>query len=94
RSDDPVHGGGDAAGSAIGDKDKISSGPDDRKTVAALAKRDDREQGWGICEAILEADLRISNEGDLQSFRRSVQMLLEELAFGSSKKIPKKLSRN
>jgi dephospho-CoA kinase len=93
RSDDPVHGGGDAAGSAIGDKNRIT-GPDDRHTVAALAKRDDREQGWGICEAILEADLRISNEGDLQSFRRCVQMLLEELSFGSSKKIPKKLSRN
>ena len=89
RSDDPVHGGGDAAGYAIGDKDKISSGPDDRQTVAALAKRDDREQGWGICEAILEADLRIGNEGDLQSFRRCVQMLLEELAFGSSKKFQK-----
>ena len=89
RPDDPVHSGGDAAGYAIGDKDKISSGPDDRKTVAALAKRDDREQGWGICEAILEADLRIGNEGDLQSFRRCVQMLLEELAFGSSKKFQK-----
>jgi cytidylate kinase len=90
RSDDPVHGGGDAAGSAIGDKDKISSNdPDNGQTVAALAKRDDREQGWGICEAILEADLKLSNEGDLQSFRRSVQMLLEELAFGSSKKFQK-----
>lgn len=89
RSDDPVHGGGDAAGDAVGDKDRISSGPDNGQTVAALAKRDDREQGWGICEAIGEADLKLSNEGDLQSFRRSVQMLLEELAFGSSKKIPK-----
>jgi len=89
RSDDPVHGGGDAAGDAIGDaidnKDRNSSGSDDLQTVAALAKRDDREQGWGICEAILEADLKLSNEGDLQSFRRSVQMLLEELAFGSSR---------
>ncbi len=102
RSDDPVHGGGDAAGDAIGDaigdavgdKDRISSGPDNGQTVAALAKRDDREQGWGICEAIVEADLKLSNEGDLQSFRRSVQMLLEELAFGSSKKNSKNLSTN
>jgi cytidylate kinase len=94
RSDDPVHGGGDAAGDEVGDKDKISSGPDNGQKVAALAKRDGREQGWGICEAILEADLKLSNEGDLQSFRRSVQMLLEELAFGSSKKIPKNLSGN
>jgi cytidylate kinase len=85
RSDDPVHGGGDA----VGDKDKISSGPDNGQTVAALEKRDGREQGWGICEAINEADLKISNGGDLQSFRRSVRTLLKNLAFGSSKKIPK-----
>jgi cytidylate kinase len=85
RSDDPVDGGGDA----VGEKDKISSDPDNGQPVAALEKRDGREQGWGICEAINEADLKISNGGDLQSFRRSVQTLLEELAFGSSKKIPK-----
>jgi cytidylate kinase len=85
RSDDPVHGGGDA----VGDENLISSGTlADRQMVTAFEKRDGREQGWGICEAIKEADLKLSNEGDLQSFRNSVQTLLKELAFGSSKKIP------
>lgn len=85
RSDDPVIG----TVEAVGDKDKISSADlADRQMVTAFEKRDGREQGWGICEAIKEADLKLSNEGDLQSFRNSVQTLLEELAFGSSKKIP------
>ena len=85
RSDDPVHGGGDA----VGDENLISSADlADRQMVTAFEKRDGREQGWGICEAIKEADLKLSNEGDLQSFRNSVQMLLDELAFGRAKKIP------
>ncbi len=45
----------------------------------ALQKRDCRELGWGMHEAILQADLRLSNDGDLLVFRRSVQKLLENI---------------
>jgi dephospho-CoA kinase len=48
----------------------------------ALHRRDLREIGWGMCEAISEADCRICNEGDLNSFRASVRSLLEEIMSG------------
>jgi dephospho-CoA kinase len=48
----------------------------------ALQRRDLREIGWGMCEAILEADVQICNEGDLDSFRTSVRGLLEDIISG------------
>ena len=44
-----------------------------------LQKRDCRELGWGMNEAILQADLRLSNDGDLLIFKKSVQKLLENI---------------
>ena len=44
-----------------------------------LQKRECRELGWGMNDAILEADLRLSNDGDLLIFKKSVQKLLENI---------------
>lgn len=54
----------------------------DRDTAEALERRECRELGWGMYEAMKEADLRLLNEGDLDEFRASVQKLLEELING------------
>lgn len=51
----------------------------DRDTAEALERRECRELGWGMYEAMREADLRLQNEGNLDEFRASVQKLLEEL---------------
>ncbi len=48
----------------------------------ALEKREHRELGWGMCDAIREADLRVNNEGDLDKFRTSVRKLLEDIVSG------------
>lgn len=45
----------------------------------ALQEREQRELGWGMYDAIREADLKVSNEGDLYSFRASVRKLLEDI---------------
>jgi len=50
----------------------------------ALQKRDCREIGWGMHEAILQADIRLSNDGDLKIFKRSVQKLLENIISGKA----------
>ncbi len=44
-----------------------------------LQKRDCRELGWGMNEAISQADLRLKNDGDLKIFKGSVQKLLEDI---------------
>ncbi len=48
-------------------------------TAGALERRECRELGWGMYEAMRAADLRLKNEGDLDEFRTSVQKLLKEL---------------
>ena len=45
----------------------------------ALERRESREMGWGMHEAIEEADFRVSNDGDIDAFRRSIQQALEYL---------------
>lgn len=52
----------------------------------ALLKREQRELGWGMYDAIREADLKVSNEGDLDRFRASVRKLLEEIIPGPGQK--------
>jgi dephospho-CoA kinase len=51
-------------------------------TAEALEKRECRELGWGMYEAMREADMRLQNEGGLDEFRASVRRLLEELVHG------------
>jgi len=60
---------------------KIALSCDDRlqKTSEALAKRECRELGWGMCEAFNEADLRIDNNGDLDEFKAKVEAFLREI---------------
>jgi dephospho-CoA kinase len=50
-----------------------------QKTAEALAKRECRELGWGMCEAFNEADLRIDNNGDLDEFKAKVEAFLREI---------------
>ena len=50
-----------------------------QKTAKALAKRECRELGWGMCEAFNEADLRIDNNGDLDEFKAKVEAFLREV---------------
>ena len=60
---------------------KIALSCDDRfqKTADALAKRECRELGWGMCEAFNEADLIIDNNGDLDEFKAKVEAFLREI---------------
>jgi cytidylate kinase len=48
-------------------------------TFQALERRERREMGWGMHEAIKEADFRVRNDGDIDAFRRSIQRVLEFL---------------
>ncbi|MDD1742932.1 MAG: AAA family ATPase [Methanotrichaceae archaeon] len=54
-----------------GDKNNMS--------FQALERRESREMGWGMHEAIEEADFRVSNDGDIDAFRRSIQQALQYL---------------
>jgi dephospho-CoA kinase len=45
----------------------------------ALERRESRERAWGMNEAIKEADFRVSNDGDIDAFRKSIQQMLEYL---------------
>lgn len=48
-------------------------------SASALERRECRELGWGMSEAMKEANLVLRNEGDLDEFRESVKRLLEEI---------------
>jgi dephospho-CoA kinase len=48
----------------------------DRLAAAALEQRECREMGWGMCEAIKVADLKLRNDGNLDDFRENVDRLL------------------
>lgn len=79
RSDDP------GAGARVGERDSkivasCRDGENERQNAAeAMERRECRELGWGMYEAMKVADLRLPNEGDLEEFRASVRRLLEEL---------------
>jgi dephospho-CoA kinase len=58
----------------------ISSCEDpDRLAAAALEQRECREMGWGMCEAMKIADLKLRNDGNLDDFRENVKRLLSLL---------------
>lgn len=51
--------------------------PDDgAASPASLKRREGREMGWGMGEAIEAADVRICNEGSIEDLRSSVRELL------------------
>ena len=52
---------------------------DDTTTAETLRNRDERERGWGLNNALLLADFRLNNDGDLDAFTTSVIQLLGRL---------------
>ncbi|HJH28499.1 MAG TPA: flagellar hook-basal body complex protein FliE [Methanosarcinaceae archaeon] len=52
---------------------------DDMTDIEALRRRDERELGWGMGEAITASDITISNTTGLEEFRQKIVKLLEEL---------------
>jgi dephospho-CoA kinase len=52
---------------------------DDFTSSDNLRNRDEREQKWGLLNALKSADLHISNEGSLQEFSQAVHALLEQI---------------
>jgi dephospho-CoA kinase len=52
---------------------------DDFTTADALRNRDERELGWGLGNALKQADIHIKNEGTLDEFAEDVRRLLAEL---------------
>lgn len=52
---------------------------DDFTTADALRNRDERELGWGLGNALKQADINLKNEGTLDEFGNDVRHLLEKL---------------
>ncbi len=61
----------------------------DRLAAAALELRECREMGWGMCEAMKIADLKLRNDGNLDDFREDVKRLLGLLVTGATSAIEK-----
>jgi dephospho-CoA kinase len=55
-----------------------------RQAAAALEQRECREMGWGMCEAMKVADIKLRNDGNLDDFREDVKRLLGLLVTGTS----------
>jgi hypothetical protein len=55
----------------------------DSQAAAALEQRECREMGWGMCEAMKIADLKLINDGSLDDFREDVKRLLGFLVAGT-----------
>lgn len=53
--------------------------PDDFTSADELRKRDEREQKWGLLNALNCADQHISNEGTLDEFSKAVHALLGQI---------------
>ena len=56
-----------------------SCGEPDGLAAAALEQRECREMGWGMCQAIEAAGLKLKNDGSLEEFRENVRKLLDLL---------------
>jgi len=56
----------------------------DSLAAAALEQRECREMGWGMCEAMKIADLKLRNDGSLDDFRKDVKRLLGLLVAGNA----------
>lgn len=55
-----------------------------RRKDATLTKeqfdeRDEREKGWGIDQAMADADIVVINEGTLEEFRKEAERVLQEI---------------
>ena len=58
----------------------VSCEEPDRKAAEALEERECRELGWGMCEAMKTADMKLRNDGSLVEFRKNVRSLFAMLA--------------
>ena len=80
RPDDPGSG---MCGTTEPDQDEkiISScrGPDGC-AAAALEQRECREMGWGMCQAIEAASIKLVNDGSLEELRENARKLLDILS--------------
>ena len=79
RPDDPGSG---LCGADEPDQDEkiISScGEPDGQAAAALEQRECREMGWGMCQAMEAASLKLRNNGSLEEFRENARKLLDIL---------------
>lgn len=56
-----------------------SCGEPDGQAAAALEQRECREMGWGMCQAIEAAGLKLRNDGSLEEFRENARKLLDIL---------------
>jgi len=52
---------------------------DDSISVDDLKRRDARELGWGIGNAVAMADMVVINEGTLEEFRKKVENILRQI---------------
>jgi dephospho-CoA kinase len=85
RPDDPVRGGAGSGRDLDQDAKIISScNEPDGLAAAALEQRECREMGWGMCQAIEAASLKLRNDGSLEEFRENVKRMLAILAKDSS----------
>ncbi|MCK9565768.1 MAG: AAA family ATPase [Methanothrix sp.] len=62
----------------------LPSGEPDRLAAAALERRECREMGWGMSEAMKTADLKLRNDSSLDDFRKDVKRLLDLLVAGNA----------
>jgi dephospho-CoA kinase len=62
----------------------LSCGEPDSLAAAALEQRECREMGWGMCEAMKTADMKLRNDGSLDDFRKDVERLLGLLVAGTA----------
>lgn len=85
RPDDPGRGMAKDVTGTDGDAKIISSCFEpDSFAAAAIEQRECREMGWGMCEAIKAADIKLVNDGTLDDFRKNVEMILGLLKAGTA----------
>jgi len=94
RPDDPVKSVAKATDCMRADADAriiASCREPDRQAAAALEQRECREMGWGMCEAMKIADLKIRNDGNLDDFREDVTRMLGLLMAGTTSRNEERL---
>jgi len=60
------------------ERTKVRGREDDVSTLDELKGRDEREESWGLKEALEASDLTIENESDVESFKEKVKAVLRE----------------
>ncbi|MGV8174158.1 MAG: AAA family ATPase [Methanothrix sp.] len=79
RSDDPAQSTWNKGPQDRDQKIIASCREPDGIAAAALEQRECREMGWGMCEAINAAEIKLRNDGSLDEFKENVRKLLSIL---------------